>query len=305
VRALPQVKCYYSIHEFLAICHHHGQMVTRPAQILCTQASAEGCTTCYPQHLRTQFALRKRAFLEVLGAFDGHVSPSRFLIQRFAEWGLPAEHMTVIENGLHEVTTLARGLRPEGVWTFGYFGQINPFKGLDVLLDAAELLAADKQPKTLRIRIHGNLVGVPQSFRDRFERVQRELPFVTYNGPYNGDSVYRLMTDCDYVVVPSKWWENSPVVIQEAFAVRTPVICSGIGGLAEKVANGVAGLHFKVGDAADLVRALKVAADPKLSDKLRSGIPPVSSGADMARQYLRLFANRNGAKPVAISDSGA
>ena len=47
----------------------------------------------------------------------------------------------------------------------------------------------------------------------------------------------------NYVVVPSIWWENSPVVIQEAYAARRPVICSGIGGMAEKVIDGVTGLH--------------------------------------------------------------
>ena len=43
------------------------------------------------------------------------------------------------------------------------------------------------------------------------------------------------MSEIDWVVVPSRWWENSPLVIQEAFMHGRPVICSGIGGMAEKV----------------------------------------------------------------------
>jgi len=304
-RALPALKLFFTMHEFLAICHHHGQMVTRPARLLCSESSAEACSTCYPEHQRTQFALRRRAFLDVLRAFDGHISPSRFLLQRYSDWGLAAERISVIENGLGDVTPVTRGPRPEGIWTFGYFGQINPFKGVDLLLDAAELIAEDaKLAKIIRIRIHGNLVGQSQQFIDRFERLQRELPLLTYSGPYNGTSVARLMSDCDYVVMPSRWWENSPMVIQEAYAVRTPVLCSGIGGLAEKVINAGSGLYFRVGEAADLVRTMKIAADPKVSERLRAGIPAVTSAADMARQYLRLFTSRSASKDkVAAGDT--
>ena len=60
----------------------------------------------------------------------------------------------------------------------------------------------------------------------------------------------RLMAEVDWVVVPSLWWENSPLVIQEAFLHGRPVICSDIGGMAEKVTDGVNGLHFRAGDRA-------------------------------------------------------
>ena len=46
------------------------------------------------------------------------------------------------------------------------------------------------------------------------------------------------MASVDWVVVPSIWWENSPLVIQEAFGYGRPVICSDIGGMAEKVTDG-------------------------------------------------------------------
>jgi glycosyltransferase involved in cell wall biosynthesis len=79
--------------------------------------------------------------------------------------------------------------------------------------------------------------------------------------------------------------------------VKTPVIASAIGGLAEKVANGISGLHFKLGDPLDLLRVMRLAADLKMSEKLRAGIPAVASDTDMARDYLRVFSER--AKPPA------
>ena len=43
------------------------------------------------------------------------------------------------------------------------------------------------------------------------------------------------MRQADWIVVPSIWWENAPLVILEARAAGRPVICSGIGGMAELV----------------------------------------------------------------------
>jgi glycosyltransferase involved in cell wall biosynthesis len=76
------------------------------------------------------------------------------------------------------------------------------------------------------------------------------------------------------VITPSIWWENSPLVIQEAFAARRPVICSNIGGMAEKVEHGVSGLHFRVGSASDLAARLEEAAThPGLWGALCNGLP--------------------------------
>lgn len=84
------------------------------------------------------------------------------------------------------------------------------------------------------------------------------------------------MRNVAWMVIPSVWWENSPLVIQEAFMHRRPVICSNIGGMAEKVDDGVNGLHFRVGDAADLAATLhRATGSQALWKRLREGIPSV------------------------------
>ena len=55
------------------------------------------------------------------------------------------------------------------------------------------------------------------------------------------------MRSVDWVIMPSVWWENSPIVIQEAFFHGRPIISSNIGGMAEKITDDVDGLHFRVG----------------------------------------------------------
>jgi glycosyltransferase involved in cell wall biosynthesis len=84
------------------------------------------------------------------------------------------------------------------------------------------------------------------------------------------------MHGVDWVVVPSRWWEASPLVIPEAFLARRPVICSGVGAMAEKVADRVNGLHFPVSDARALANTIRTAVTtPGLWEQLRLGIPAV------------------------------
>jgi glycosyltransferase involved in cell wall biosynthesis len=72
----------------------------------------------------------------------------------------------------------------------------------------------------------------------------------------------------DWVLVQSVWWENDPLVIQEAFLARRPVLCSDIGGMAEAVPHGIAGYHVPVGDPAAW-------ADAMAAVLRRDGPPPV------------------------------
>lgn len=286
------IKCHLTIHEFLAICHHHGQMITKPAHILCQAASNEACVSCFPEQMRNHFELRKQTFVNVMEEMDGYISPSHFLAERFIHWGLTPSKMGVIENGLLSLhVPEKKPVTEDAKIILGFFGQINPFKGVDVILNAVELIAKDKVlSEKVQIRIHGNIIGQSEEFTEKFNKMLKANPFLTYAGAYNTTVVHELMSECDAIIVPSKWWENSPVVIQEAYANQVPLICTGIGGMAEKIVDGVSGLHFRLGDANDLVRAIRKASDRDVLAKLKAGIPKVSAAEDMAQAYIEFFA---------------
>ena len=81
-RALgPSVPIVLTLHEYLSICHHHGQMVT-PGGALCERASALACGQCFPEvgagRLRRRELFLKSFYRQV----DAFVSPSRFLADR-------------------------------------------------------------------------------------------------------------------------------------------------------------------------------------------------------------------------------
>src|SRR5438067_2451574 len=138
------------------------------------------------------------------------------------------------------------------------------------------MLEDKKSPVTLRI--HGaNLDIQDGEFKRKIAALLEETTrSVTLAGKYDSSDLPHLMRDIDWVVVPSIWWENSPLVIQEAFLHGRPVICSNVGGMAEKVDNGVNGLHFRVGGPVLLAQVIREAANtPGRWDTLRQRIPPL------------------------------
>ena len=113
-------------------------------------------------------------------------------------------------------------------------------------------------PGEVLFEIFGEYRNQPAEFQTEFvERLDSLSSNVRFQGPYDEHRVDRLMQSVHAVIVPSIWWENSPLVIQEAFRNRRPVICSDIGGMAEKVRDGIDGFHFAVGSSGDLVMLIE------------------------------------------------
>jgi glycosyltransferase involved in cell wall biosynthesis len=305
--ALPDVPIVYTLHEFMPICHRQGQMVRTLDNEPCAEESPHRCHECFPEISPQTFFLRKRFVASHFALVDMFIAPSRFLAERYVDWGIPREKIVVEDYG-REMTLAPRPLTNRRHRDrFGFFGQLTPFKGIHILLEAMARLAADgeadrpssgarasdgdalrtERTKASRsnggrpyphVRIHGaNLDLQPHDFQERVaDLLERARLNTTFVGRYDHRRLPALMDDLDWVVVPSLWWENSPLVIQEAFHFGRPVICSDIGGMAEKVRDGVDGLHFRAGDAASLADAIRRAAtEPGLWERLRGGIRKV------------------------------
>jgi glycosyltransferase involved in cell wall biosynthesis len=292
----PQIRIIVTLHEYLAICHHHGQMVKTATMALCAGASPQDCTGCFNGIAPAEFFRRElfiRAHFEKVDLF---VAPSEFLRQRYIAWGVPSWQISVLDNPIPAIRPppprpLAVGERRSA---FGFFGQINPYKGLIQLLSAFALLDRLPPEKTrgLRLVVHGaNLeLNHPQFVEAVRQLLGRTAQRVHFAGPYNSRDQYNLMAAIDWVVVPSVWWENSPLIIEEALSHRRPLICSDIGGMAEKVRSGRDGFHFAVGDPFQLASLLvRLAADDIVWEQLRSTMRVPTSLDVAVSQHLRLY----------------
>jgi glycosyltransferase involved in cell wall biosynthesis len=305
-RVLPEVPIVYTLHEFLPICHRNGQMIRTVDDRPCLTSSPLRCHECFPSISPQTFFMRTQLIKSHLEMVDRFIAPSRFLMERFVDWGIPSERMICEDYGrsIGDARTETRShTDPPRRWPdrIGYFGQLSAFKGVTVALEAMHAIenwtsapkdrarASDTERPEVgngshtqnasrpHLWVHGaNLELQPGSFQNKFRELVRTAKHVSFVGPYESDDVLELMRSVDWVVVPSIWWENSPLVIQEAFASGRPVICSDIGGMAEKVLDGVNGLHFRAGDPRSLARQFKRAVEsPALWNRLRSAIPDV------------------------------
>jgi glycosyltransferase involved in cell wall biosynthesis len=291
-RNAPHRRVVLTLHEFLAICNHFGQMVTSGDLNLCHDASFAHCNRCFPEIAPSDFFLRKTYVQSFMSAVDAFVSPSRFLAERYIAWGLPSERVHVIENAVTPPQAAPTPLDadPARPLRIGFFGQISKLKGIHVLLDAAEALMQAER-RDILFEVHGDNRNQPPEFQADFAKRRAAAGAnVRFCGPYDASRVDGLMREVDAVLMPSVWWENSPVVIQEALRNRRPVICSDIGGMAEKVTPGVNGFHFPVGSAFGLMNLLeRLADDRSVLAGLSAAMPPPTQAKDALDAHLRLY----------------
>lgn len=298
--SLGNVPIIYTLHEFLPICHRNGQMVRVENDDPCREASPRRCHECFPEVSPQAFFMRKQFIQSHLSQVDLFLAPSRHLLERYVEWGIPRSKLRFEEYGRSltpcETETETGRLRNR----LGFFGQLSYFKGVNVLLKAMEiltrqgagdpvlpslnlpLLGPDRSPRPgeAHLWVHGaNLELQPGGFQNEFRSLlEGTKKTVTFGGRYAPEDLPQLMRTVDWVVVPSIWWENSPLVIQEAFAHGRPVICSDIGGMAEKVSDNVDGLHFRAGNARSLAQTIvRAISQSGLWESLHQNIRPVYS----------------------------
>jgi len=232
---------------------------------------------------------RRQVYLhQTLNASQAILSPSQFLRNLFIEAGIDAQRIHFMRQGLEFVGQPAEesSKPPATHLRVGYLGQIAEHKGLHVLFEAARRLPG----VPLSVHAYGNPSVFPRYTR-RLQRLAAIDHRLQIAGPYQRQQVSQVFHRLDVVVVPSLWYENSPNVILEAFAHRTPVIASRLGGMAELVRHGENGLLFAPGDSDDLARQLRrLAEDPALLARLRVNVPPVKVFNEEMDQLETLYA---------------
>ncbi len=144
--------------------------------------------------------------------------------------------------------------------TLGFIGRYDESrKGMDVLVDAVDLLATDRPD--LRLLVAGR--GDAEDFvEDLPEAVASRL---TLLGQVNEDDKARLLRSVDVYCAPNTGQESFGIILLEAMAARTCVVASDIDAFRRVLAGGRAGRQFAVGDPHALAQALdEVLGDPAL-----------------------------------------
>ncbi len=290
-RILPDARIVMTLHDYYPICAHDGLMMRTKSKERCERASPSRCNNCFPDISADRFLLRERFIKTHFGQVDRFIAPSIFIKDRFSSWGLSSDLIKHIPNGRPAITPAAHRASPSGRRAvFGYFGNVNPWKGVPVLLKAARRLVREGFDD-FEIRLHGGAPFQSDLFVEEITDLLKEVEsHVAWLGTYQRDDLPSLMADVDWVIVPSIWWENAPLVIQEAFRHRRPVIASNIGGMAEAVRDGVDGLHLRPDDPVALANTMRRAVEtPHLWDTLTVGIKSPPDMQAIADQHISLY----------------
>jgi glycosyltransferase involved in cell wall biosynthesis len=204
--------------------------------------------------------------------FARFVAVSEAVRDAYVRHGIPAERVTVIENGVApsrepdgevQALRLRSGQVNDARILVGYAGRLSAQKGLDDLIQAA----AELKRRGLGVRVvlageeHDGNGSYPTALRkliaeNDLERDVTLLGFVP--------DVAAFMRSLDVFVLPSHL-EAVPVSVLEAMAAARPVVATAVGGVPELVVDGETGTLVPPCDPSRLADAIgELAADPEL-----------------------------------------
>jgi glycosyltransferase involved in cell wall biosynthesis len=170
----------------------------------------------------------------------------------------------------------------------GFSGTLRPHKGPHLLIEAFRSLPPEMDAT---LSIHGNLERF-KPYVKQLRKLAGDDERISFPGPFSRDDVGQVLSEIDVLVVPSRWYENAPVVIYEAFAAKTPVVATNLGGMSEVVEHDKNGLLFELDNAEDLARQLRrLYEEPGLLERLRSGIGHVKTVEENMIELEQLYAS--------------
>jgi glycosyltransferase involved in cell wall biosynthesis len=238
---------------------------------------------------RNPFAARFEEVREAFRVIDLLITPSAFARDEFIKhFGVTPDRIVHSANGMELSAIERRPKIPSHKIRFGYVGSIMKTKGIHVLVDAFVRASAGRSD--LELHVFGSANRWGQAYFDSVKQQAASCPFVTFHGRFDRKDVSRVLQQFDVLVVPSIWFENAPLTLNEAAISATPVLTSEIGGMLEFVRANQYGWTFRLGDVEDLAsKMLRLADEPALLSRLASRPPKIKSVEANATELVTVY----------------
>jgi glycosyltransferase involved in cell wall biosynthesis len=265
------------IHTFK---HHHIPVVARIGDyhLICPNytllRNGKPCTCCIRGQY--QYGLKYRCVKNNLAAsmvrvtsmylqrwlglyqlVDAFVVPCLFMKTKLVESGFPEKLIHILQSPVDRTIKMNNALHKKKYIV--YFGRISYEKGIDTLIAAFQKL---NPPEDLYI-IGRSYDGEEERLKSLIEpHAKNRIHFL---GFLSGQTLSQRISEALFCVVPSRWYDNAPLSINESFLHGTPVLGSRIGGIPEQILDGTNGLLFEPDSCEDLMQKM----DSMLSNKDR------------------------------------
>lgn len=212
---------------------------------------------------------------------------SDFMRQAFVRNRVPAERMQLVGFGID--TSWAAGLEPRRAHSplrVGFIGTISPHKGLHVLLQAFRRLGAGTRAQ---LTIYGNVEQIP-AYGESVKAQAAGESEIHFRGTFPHHEIDRVLGEMDALVIPSVWYENTPLVLNSALAAKLPVIVSDMGGLVELIRDGENGLVVPRENPEALAAALeRCLREPELLPRLSRQMTPVKDTRAYVDELVSIY----------------
>jgi glycosyltransferase involved in cell wall biosynthesis len=287
--ALRSIPYLLTLTDFFLICPKY--ILSSSKGSLC--AGPEGAKACFnlcpelPQVFLTQ---RLEAARDILMNAKRVISPSYFLASIFKKEYEDLD-VKVINHGLSysKIRENRKTYKKGDRLVFCYAGSLTRHKGIHVVIDAFKKINSDN----IVLKIYGS--GPDDFYVNKLREMAGKDKRIEFCGIFSEDEFSDVFSTFDIVIIPSLWYENYPLVLHEALACNIPVVASNVGGMAEKIEDGMNGYLFKIGNATHLKKVLKNIVDnPERINDLKRNIkgfmvPTVEQEAyAYEREYKRL-----------------
>jgi glycosyltransferase involved in cell wall biosynthesis len=168
------------------------------------------------------------------------VAPSQWVSAALAANAFPAHKIVVsrqaVAQSLVEQGSRPRRKDPGRKICIGFIGRLEPYKGIHTLLEAMAQIPRDVP---LRLLVAG--IGTDVPYLRRLEATAEGDKRIEFLGEVSHDRLPEFLERIDVLAVPSKYMETGPLVVLEAHAFGIPVMGANIGGIPERVRDGIDG----------------------------------------------------------------
>ncbi len=242
-----------------------------------------------PPESANPFINRWHDMQAALAQCDLLITPSAFLRDEFVQkFGVGADKIMHSANGMDFSYVQELPKTPSPRLRFGFMGSVIKTKGVQVLVDAF------LQAVIGRVDIELHVYGAPNRWSGDYFQEQKakssHCPYVKFHGRFDNKQVSQVLQNIDVLVLPSIWFENAPLTLNEAAMSRTPILVSDRGGMLEFAQANNYGWTFRLGDKDDLARKmLRIANDRSLVPTLAGNPPRIKPVADNAEELVAIY----------------
>jgi len=187
------------------------------------------------------------------------ICPSRFMEEKMRAAGVFPDRLRHIR---HFIETANIAVKETAGGPVVFAGRLSAEKGVDVLVDAMTFLPADA-----RLEVAGD---GPERDALRAQADRLAPGRVHFHGRLEMPELHALIRSASVLAMPSRWYENQPMIVLESFACGVPVVASDLGGAPELIEPGVDGELVPPNDPSALAAALVSFLD-RPTDALAAG----------------------------------